>query len=92
MTPKTREEKARERAACVALHPCRYLPDEDLAEIYSAIATAILKTEDEAVKEWAFWSNRLLSELPKNRDWLDPDIERNLKSLIEKYSNERKEV
>jgi hypothetical protein len=46
-----------------------------------AIANAYLIA---AAPELYFWSKELLAALPTSRDWLNPDIERNLKAAIEK--------
>jgi hypothetical protein len=37
-----------------------------------------------AAPELYFWSKELLAALPTSRDWLNPDIEQNLKSAIAK--------
>lgn len=41
-----------------------------------------------AAPDYHFWVQRLIAELPQNRDWLDPEIERGLKSAIAKATGQ----
>ncbi len=36
----------------------------------------------EPPKPLAFWVRQLLADLPEKRDWLNPDVERNLRELV----------
>lgn len=73
--------RARAKASMVTYHTMRRslgVSDPFLDSLKEAPAAPVADTAERL----KFWVIQLLSELPENRDWLNPDIERELSAMV----------